>query len=454
MRQKARKMFACFVLRVIWSIIIIILEKNVEEKQRCYFVIDMKSFFASVECAERGLDPLTTKLVVADESRGEKTICLAVSPALKALGVKNRCRLYEVPKNIDFIIAKPRMKKYIEYASEIYGIYLQYIDKNDIHVYSIDESFIDVTDYLKLYNIRAKEFANKLMDEIYEKLHIPSTAGIGTNLYLAKIALDITAKHAPDHIGWLNEEKFIKTLWHHIPLSDFWGISRGTVNRLAKFGIIDMADIAKCDPDLLYEEFGINAELLIDHAWGRETCRMSDIKNYKTKKKSMSGSQILPHNYNFKDAKLVMDEMVQNACFELASQHFATPLLHLYVGYGDKKEDGTKGSVRMSVCTNLFSFIGKYMDDLFDKVVNRVRPIRKIGYDFADLVPDSEEFYDLFTDMNKVKKEKNAVKSVIAIKDKFGKNAVLSGIDLYKNATQKERNNMIGGHNSGESEDV
>ena len=223
-----------------------------EEKQRCYFVIDMKSFFASVECAERGLDPLATRLVVADESRGEKTICLAVSPAMKALGIKNRCRLYEIPKDIDFVIAKPQMKKYIEYASEIYGIYLDYIDKNDIHVYSIDESFIDATDYLKLYKIRAKDFACKLMNEIYEKLHIPATAGIGTNMYLAKIALDITAKHASDHIGWLTEKKFIKELWNHTPLSDFWGISKGTINRLAKFGIYDMEGIAKCDPDILY----------------------------------------------------------------------------------------------------------------------------------------------------------------------------------------------------------
>ncbi len=425
-----------------------------EEKQRCYFVIDMKSFFASVECAERGLDPLTTRLVVADESRGEKTICLAVSPAMKALGIKNRCRLFEIPKDIDFVIAKPQMKKYIEYASEIYGIYLDYIDKNDIHVYSIDESFIDATDYLKLYKIRAKDFACKLMHEIYEKLHIPATAGIGTNMYLAKIALDITAKHASDHIGWLTEKKFIKELWNHTPLSDFWGISKGTINRLAKFGIYDMEGIAKCDPDILYDEFGVNAELLIDHAWGREACLMSDIKNYKSKKKSMSGSQILPRNYSFKDAKNVMNEMVQNACYELARQKYSTQLLHLYVGYGDKKSDGTKGTVRMKVCTNIYYFIGPYFEQLFDKIVDKNRPIRRIGYDFADLVPEEQEFYDLFTDMKKVKKEKELVKSLLDIQDKFGKNAILSGIDFFDTSTQRERNNMIGGHNSGENEDA
>ena len=213
-------------------------------KQRVYFVIDMKSFFASVECAERGLDPMTTKLVVADESRTDKTICLAVSPGLRALGVKNRCRLFEIPKNIDYIIAPPRMKKYIEYSANIYGLYLKYVSKDDIHVYSIDECFLDVTDYLKIYKIKAKEFAQKLMNEINDNFHIPSSAGIGTNMYLAKIALDITAKHSPNRIGWLDEEKYIKTLWNHKPLSDFWQISTGTIERLAKYGIYNMEGIA------------------------------------------------------------------------------------------------------------------------------------------------------------------------------------------------------------------
>ena len=226
------------------------------DKQRCYFVIDMKSFFASVECAERGLDAMTTNLIVADESRTEATICLAVSPSMKKLGVKNRCRLFQVPKDLDYITAPPRMNKYIEYASEIYGIYLQYIDKSDIHVYSIDECILDVTDYLKIYNIRAKEFAKKLMKEIEDKLGIPSTVGIGTNMYLAKIALDITAKHSPERIGWLNEEKFQKELWKHRPITDFWGIAAGISARLAKYAIYDMEGITKIDPDYLYKEFG------------------------------------------------------------------------------------------------------------------------------------------------------------------------------------------------------
>lgn len=423
------------------------------EKQRVYFVIDMKSFFASVECAERGLDALTTKLVVADISRGDKTICLAVSPALKALGIRNRCRLYEIPKDIEFLVAKPRMKKYIEYTSEIYGIYLKYIDKNDIHVYSIDECIIDATDYLKLYHLKSKEFVMKLMGEIDEKLHIPSSAGIGSNMYLAKIALDITAKHSPDRIGWLTEEKFKKTLWNHTPITDFWQISRGTADRLAKFGIFDMEGIAKADENLLYREFGINAELLIDHANGIETCLMSDIKSYKSKSKSISSSQILPRNYSFEDAKLVMREMIQSGCYELARRGYVTQLVHLFVGYGDNKNSGTKGTKRMHETTNLFSVMGKYFDGLFDDIVDKERPIRKIGYDFAELETAEHEQYDFFTDIAKIEKEKKLVSSVLALQDKYGKNAILKGMDLKENATQIERNKMIGGHNSGESED-
>lgn len=422
-----------------------------KEKQRVYFVIDMKSFFASVECAERGLDAMTTKLVVADKERSETTICLAVSPAMKKLGVKNRCRLYEIPKDIEYEIAPPRMKKYIEYAAEIYGIYLKYIDKSDIHVYSIDECIIDATDYLKIYNLKAKEFAQKLMNEINDKLHIPSSAGIGSNMYLAKIALDITAKHSPDRIGWLTQEKFIKTLWNHKPLTDFWGISTGISTRLAKYGIYDMEGISKADEDLLYKEFGINAELIIDHSNGIEPCLMSDIKDYKGKTKSISSSQILPCNYNFKDAKLVMREMVEAGCLNLFRQGYVTRLIHLYIGYGDVRDEGTKGTTRMNVTTNLYSIICDYTDKLFDKIVDKNRPIRRIGYDFAELMSDENEQYDFFTDINKVEKDKKLVASIIDLQDKFGKNTILKGHDLEEKATQRERNNSIGGHKSGES---
>ena len=424
------------------------------EKQRVYFVIDMKSFFASVECAERGLDAMTTKLVVADETRTETTICLAVSPAMKKLGVKNRCRLFEIPKDIDYIVAPPRMKKYIEYAAEIYGIYLKYMDKTDIHVYSIDECILDVTDYLKIYNLKAKEFSQKLMGEINDKLHIPSTAGIGSNMYLAKIALDITAKHSPDRIGWLDEEKFKNTLWNHRPLTDFWGISKGISSRLEKYCIYDMEGITKINEDILYKEFGVNAELIIDHAWGKETCLMSDIKSYKSKSKSISSSQILPCNYNYKDAKLVMREMVETGCYNLFRQGYVTQLIHLYIGYGDVREEGTKGTKRMNVTTNLYSVIGKFADTLFDEIVDKNRPIRKIGYDFADLMSDKNEQYDFFTDINKVEKDKKLIKSILDLQDRFGKNTILKGHDLEEKATQIERNNSIGGHRSGESENA
>lgn len=418
------------------------------EKQRVYFVIDMKSFFASVECAERGLDAMTTDLVVADEERTDRTICLAVSPSMKAKGVKNRCRLYEIPKNLEYIIAKPRMKKYIEYAGEIYAIYLKYIDKNDIHVYSIDECILDVTDYLKIYKMKAKDFAKKLMAEIWETLGIPSSAGIGTNMYLAKIALDITAKHSEDRIGWLTQEKFIKTLWHHKPITDFWGISTGTRDRLAKFGIHDMAGIASTSEDLLYDEFGVNAELLIDHAFGRETCLMCDIKNYKSKSRSISNSQILPCNYTYEQGKIVIKEMIQEGCYRLAREHYSTSLIHIYLSYGDEFKIGAKGTVRMNETTNLYSIIGKYAEELYDKIYkDKTRPVRRIAYDFSCLISENGEQYNFFTDLNKVEKEKNLVRSVLDLKDKFGKNAVLKGLDLKEDATQRERNKMVGGHN-------
>lgn len=421
------------------------------EKQRVYFVIDMKTFFASVECAERGLDPFETDLVVADSSRGEGGICLAVTPKMKAQGVKNRCRLYEIPKSIKYIIAKPRMKKYIEYAAEIYGIYLKYIDKNDIHVYSIDECFIDATDYLKMYNLNAKQFAEKLMSEIRDTLHIPSTAGIGSNMYLAKIALDITAKHSKDFIGWLTEEKFREKLWHHRPITDFWGISKGTEKHLERLNIFDMYDLAHASEDVLYKEFGINAELMIDHAWGRESCTIKDIKSYKTKKKSISNMQILPKNYNFDDAKLVMKEMLQSGCYRLYKDGYVTQLLHLYVRYGDKNKELVKGSVRMGETTNLYSFIERYALPLFDKIVDKNRPIRQLGYDYCDLRDREQESYNLFTDIEKVKKEKRLVESLLKLQDIYGKNAVLKGMDLQENATMIERNKLIGGHNSGEN---
>ena len=419
------------------------------ETLRCYFVIDMKSFFASVECVERGLDAMKARLVVADNSRTKKTICLAVSPAMKALGVKNRCRLFEIPDNIDYIIAQPRMRKYIEYSSKIYQIYLKYVDPKDIHVYSIDECFLDVTTYLKLYKIRAKDFAKKLMDEIMNSLGIPATCGIGTNMFLAKIALDITAKHRSDRIGYLTEEKFKKELWHHKPITDFWGISTGIEKRLKNHGIEDMFDLAHFDEDALYKEFGVNAELLIDHSKGVETCLMEDIKNYKTKSKSFSSSQILPCAYSKEDAKIVLDEMIQEGCYRLISEQVITPLLHIYISFENKMEEGVKGAKRFSP-TNLPSKIIPEAMSLFDEIV-KSDDIRRIGYSFSDIMDESNKQIDFFTDYTKENKEKNLMQTILKIKRKFGKNSLLRGVDYVDKATQRDRNKQIGGHKSGEN---
>lgn len=262
-------------------------------QERTYICIDLKSFYASVECRERGLDPLTANLVVADPERTEKTICLAVSPAMRAKGVPGRCRVFQIPPDIEYIMAPPRMQLYIDYSADIYAIYLQYISKEDIHVYSIDEAFMDVTDYLPMYRMSAKELSVKIMGDVYAATGITATCGIGTNLYLAKIALDITAKHVEDHIGVLDEASYQKTLWSHKPLTDFWRIGTGIAKRLESAGIYTMEGIAKADEAMLYRMFGIDAELLIDHAWGRETTTIADIKAYRPKENSISSSQVL-----------------------------------------------------------------------------------------------------------------------------------------------------------------
>ncbi len=418
------------------------------EKQRVYFVIDMKSFFASVECAELGLDAMKARLVVADESRTDKTICLAVSPALKELGVKNRCRLFEIPKNLNYIVVPPRMKKYIEYAAEIYGIYLKYVSKEDIHVYSIDECILDVTDYLSIYKLSAHEFAKILTSEILSKLKIPSSVGIGTNMYLAKIALDLTAKLSPDRIGYLNEEKFKKELWHHRPLTDFWQISKGISSRLARHGVFDMKGITELKEETLYKEFGINAELIIDHAYGKESCLMSDIKAYKGKSKSISSSQILPCGYAFNGAKLILKEMIQEGCYRLYKENLVASRVNLFVGYEGESEFVHAGKT-LGVNSYLNSVILPAAEEVFDKIVDKYKSVRRIGFSLTGLLPVSYENYDLFTDFSKIEKEKNLVKSVVDIKEKFGKNAILKARDFTKGATARERNEQVGGHKGG-----
>lgn len=279
-----------------------------------YLVIDLKSFYASVECVERGLDPMTTNLVVADPERTDKTICLAVSPSMKALGVRNRCRVFEIPPDVDYIMAEPRMQKYIDYAADIYAIYLRYIAPKDIHVYSIDEAFLDITPYLERYHRTPREMALFLMGRISEEIGVRSTAGIGTNLYLAKIALDITAKHSPEFIGELTEESYREELWDHRPLTDFWRIGRGISDKLASRGIFTMRQLAMADEDMLYRLFGIDAELLIDHAWGRESTTIEDIKAYKPKVNSLSQGQVLMRNYDKDETRIIVREMMETMC--------------------------------------------------------------------------------------------------------------------------------------------
>ena len=420
-----------------------------ETKQRTYFCIDMKTFYASVECAERGLNPFETYLAVVDENRGKNALCLAITPKMKAKGIKNRCRMSEIPRDIDFIKALPRMQLYIDYAADIYGIFLNYFDPRDIHVYSIDESFIDVTDYLKMYKLSPRQLAKKLMNEIATKKQIPSTVGIGTNLYLAKIALDITAKHSTSHIGFLTEEIYRETLWKHRPITDFWQVAEGTARRLAKYAIYDMGGVANAPQELLYKEFGINAELLIDHAWGREPCLIEDIKNYKGKSKSVSFSQVLPRDYTYEEARIVFSEMVLNGCQEMMRRHVITKKVGLFVGYTFGGQEPTGGTIRMTITTNLNSCIQPYAMDLFDRTTDKQTPIRRLGITFADVCDEGCEGYDLFTDFDAVKRERERERAVLGIMDKYGKNAVLRGTNHLDCGTQKERNTFIGGHRAG-----
>ena len=418
-------------------------------KERTYFCIDMKTFYASVECAERGLNPFETNLVVADTSRGNGALCLAVSPRMKAQGVKNRCRLYEIPKHIKYETALPRMQLYIEYAADIYAIYLKYFSPDDIHVYSIDEAFIDATNYLSTYHMDAKGLAKKLMNEIAEVKHIPSTAGIGSNLFLAKIALDITAKHAKDHMGVLTEESFRETLWDHTPITDFWMIAGGTARRLERFGITTLRGIAQCPQELLYKTFGKDAELLIDHAWGREPCRMQDIKSYKSKTHSVSFSQILPKDYTYDEARVVMTEMILHGCQELMRRKVICQKIWIGVGYSKDVLPMVNGQTKMTSATAVNSLICPFVLDVFDRITDRSVPIRRLGISFNDVCDEGCEGYDFFTDWDAVEREKAKEKTVLQISDKYGKNAILRGTNFLAGATQRERNGMIGGHRAG-----
>lgn len=505
-----------------------------ELKEHIYIAIDLKSFYASVECQERGLDPLTTNLVVADVSRTEKTICLAVSPALKAYGISGRARLFEVVqrvKNINderlnkikghkfsgessnseelkencslklsYIAATPRMALYMKYSTEIYNIYLKYIAKEDIHVYSIDEVFMDVTRYLKTYKMTADELAVKMIHEVLKTTGITATAGIGSNLFLCKVAMDIEAKHVqPDEngvrIAKLDEMTYRKKLWTHQPLTDFWRVGRGYAKKLEQVGIMTMGDIARCsigkesefyNEDLLYKMFGINAELLIDHAWGYEPCTINDVKAYKPDKHGIGSGQVLQCPYTFDKAKIIVKEMTELLTLDLASKKLVTDQLVLTVGYDienlsnleiRKKYKGeivvdyyerevpkhAHGTANLRRKTYSTKQIIDAVIELYNNIVNPILLVRRINISANRVVDEDSiskentyEQLNLFDFLNSnenekleyedYEREKKIQQAMLDIKNKFGKNAVLKGMNLEEGAMTVERNKQIGGH--------
>ncbi|MEL7648889.1 MAG: DNA methylase [Sedimentibacter sp.] len=504
-------------------------------KNRTYIAIDLKSFYASVECMERRLNPLTTNLVVADASRTEKTICLAVSPSLKAYGIPGRARLFEVVQKVkevnaerlrkaagrifsgasfndaelksspdmalDYIAATPRMALYIEYSTQIYNIYLKYIAPEDIHVYSIDEVFIDATDYLNTYNLSAHELATKMILDVLETTGITATAGIGTNLYLCKVAMDIRAKHIPANkkgvkIAELDEMSYRRLLWSHQPLTDFWRVGRGYAKKLNEQGLFTMGDIARCsigksndyyNEDLLYKLFGINAELLIDHAWGWEPCTIAHIKAYKPSSNSIGSGQVLHCAYTFDKAKLIVLEMTDLLVLDLVDKRLVTDQLVLTVGYDienlsnsklKKSYNGTittdyygravpksaHGSANLGRQTSSTKLILDAVTELFERIVDKNLLIRRVNITANHVVDeaavqktDNYEQLDLFTDYEaeqtnkayeeaELAREKKMQKAILQIKKKYGKNAILKGMNLEEGATTVERNEQIGGH--------
>jgi len=448
---------------------------HVDSGDRNYLCIDLKSFYASVECVERGLDPMTTDLVVADPTRSDKTICLAVSPSLKAQGVSGRARVFEIPKHLKYIMAPPRMQLYIDYAAKIYSVYLDYISPDDMHVYSIDEVFLDVTHYLGRYGYTPREMADFLMTEVANRVGVRATAGIGTNMYLAKIALDITAKHSPDFIGYLDQQSYINTLWNHRPITDFWRIGPGTARRLARIGVNDQRGIAKTDEELLYKMFGIDAELLIDHAWGVEPTTIEDIKGYKHKSRSLSRGQVLMRDYAHDEGALIVKEMTEQLCLEMTDLGKGTKNVSIGVGYSNAlRLPPARGSVSFPALTNAGTVIVPAVADLYRRITDKNLQIRRVYINFNDIKPmDSDRQVSLFdlaereaedagrtvgrrrsdamadplaAENARRRRDAALQEAVNNIRKKYGKDAMIKGMDLEEGATTIERNHQIGGH--------
>ena len=451
--------------------------------QRTYIAIDLKSFYASVECVQRGLDPLTTRLVVADASRTDKTICLAVSPALKAYGIPGRPRLFEVKEQVarlkrenpglelDFVTAPPQMAKYLEVSGKVYGVYLRLIAPEDIHVYSIDEVFIDATEYLRLYGMDAHTLAMRLIKDVLKETGVTATAGIGPNLYLAKVAMDIEAKHRKAdadgvRIAELTEMEYRQKYWTHRPLTDFWRIGHGTEARLASAGMFTLGDVARMslrNEEVLYKLFGVNAELLIDHAWGREPCTMADIKSYRPAASSLSSGQVLMEPYSFEKARTIVREMTDLLSLDLVDKRLVTTQLVLHVGYEAGKGKGpmvkdwygrptpkpAHGSVNLPFPTSATSVLLRSMMEMYDKIVDRSLFVRRV-YVVASQVKREEELdglqMSLFDDATDTSRERKQQEVILEIRRKFGKNAILKGMNFEEGATTRERNQQIGGH--------
>ena len=457
------------------------------DKQSIYACCDLKSFYASVECVDRGLDPLSTNLVVADETRSDGTICLAVTPSLKALGVPGRPRLFEVKqklqeienrtgKKVDYITAMPRMARYLEVSSTIYGIYLKYLAAQDIHIYSVDEAFMDLTPYLHLYGKSAHELVVSIIRDVLWNTGITATGGIGTNLYLAKIAMDITAKHLPAdkdgvRVAELDEQSFREKLWDHQPLTDFWQIGPGISNRLAKMGVHTMGDLARLSltaEDALYREFGVDAEILVDHAWGIESCGMAEIKAYKPCTKSLASGQVLPRAYSYEEGRIAVKEMTEQVVLGLVEQGYVAEGVTLYVGYqilskeglsgyhgpvkvnhyGRKVPPSVHGTGKLDGPTASLSRISEAVLKLYDKLVDKELEVRRMSIAAIRLSPADEipAQTSLFVEQQDDEREISLMKTTICLHKRFGKNSVVKGMDLFEAGTTRERNNQIGGH--------
>ena len=411
-----------------------------------YLCIDLKSFFASVECVVRGLDPMTTPLVVADPQRGEGTICLAVTPAMKALGVKNRCRMFEIPKNLKFLQATPRMQLYLEYSARVYGVYLDFVSEEDIHVYSVDEAFLDVGAYLKLYRTDAEGLGRRILEAVYQKTGLRAACGVGTNLYLAKVALDITAKHAADFVGVLDQKRYQETLWDHIPLTDFWQVGSGTVSRLARYGIFTMRDLAHFDEKWLYGEFGINAELLIDHAKGIETAEIRHIKAYRSHSHSLSSGQVLMRDYSAGEALVIAKEMTEELCLQMTCANLVCSSITLQVCYSHtQKAAPVGGTVSVEQETNLASQWRPLVAGLYARITDPCLPVRRLNLCCNRVLPFLGRQLTLF-DSEASLRQGRLQQTVAQIKCRHGKSALCKGMDLLQEATARERNRQIGGH--------